>query len=263
MFLGQVMLRNLCALVFVCTATAGSAQPEGEHLEPEPSVFTGIWGFDYYTKVLSAFGRAPMGKIEVWPGGRAAVVVIPSFEPEYGVAVTAQDGAYSVSYVRPKISIWYFLRTREQKAYVEANPENPSPEIQSDEDWAQSKKKLAEMESKLPRSVEDIQIETCVRDIDQSLAARIFQIWDTMLNQTRYAEDNFGWTDGTTYHFTMHSERHVLGMSGWVWSPPEESKTGRLVAITELLRRYCLEGSKNLRRKLAQQVDALSKRLKD
>src|SRR5262249_15397027 len=88
-----------------------------------------------------------------------------------------------------------------------------------------------------PADYRDIKATRRARPLPRELAEEIKTVWKTMLLDVRYPEESIPGTDGVTYHFSAW----FLGrgeISGHVWSPDEESRTGRLAALADALGDY-------------------------
>jgi hypothetical protein len=101
-----------------------------------------------------------------------------------------------------------------------------------------------------------IKVDQRARPIPADLAAQIDAIWHVMLRNARQHRRTGVVCDGTTSHFSalVPRGRHL---SGHVYSPEEDSKTGRLVALTETLADFA-SGKADLK-KLTDQVERAAK----
>jgi hypothetical protein len=62
-------------------------------------------------------------------------------------------------------------------------------------------------------------------------------VWKTMLLETHYPKKGRFGLDGTTYYFSVWD--NITGpLSGTIWSPPDVSRTGRLVHLANSLLKY-------------------------
>ena len=72
-------------------------------------------------------------------------------------------------------------------------------------------------------------------------------IWKRMVMASRYPEAHTTGLDGTRYHFSVHVYGNV-SYGGQIWSPPEHTLTGKLVALSDLMAEFCLHpGGERLR----------------
>jgi hypothetical protein len=212
-----------------------------DYLEPEESLFTGIFMPDYYEMVLSAFSAAYERDV------RARAIVFPSFHPEYAVGISEDDGAYRIFHLQPEKQLWgyktlEFMKSGRTRVYNDAGVAGNDEQI----------KRLEEL---LPKDPRDVKIERCDVDIDQSLGRRIIETWEMMLRQTRYVQHDTRGTDGITYHFSMRARHQDL--AGKVWTPPGDSKTGMLASVAETMKRICVTGDEGLTGELERRVDDL------
>jgi hypothetical protein len=97
-------------------------------------------------------------------------------------------------------------------------------------------------------------------EVPESVARALTAAVQRALRLTRYPpSDNTGAGDGVTYHFASF----VLGdgdLAGQVWSPPEESDAGKLVAILDTLR-TTLEKQKAIDNRVRERLLSLSKQI--
>lgn len=264
-------MKRLFAVLCAYAAFSGNALAYGEHLEPEGSIFTELrwhffhlkdedseskpralveadWLYKYHAMVLSVLVDAYAQNV------KTRAIILPTFSPEYAVGITEDKDAYGIFYLQPEVSL---------SAYVGLDVLKESAKTHTGEALKRIEKMITELDAVLPENPMDVGIERYACAIESSLAERIIQVWDTMLQKTHYAKDHPNGTDGATYHFSMFSLNYFLELAGTTWSPPEDSNTGRLVAITDSMRDLCLSGEKKLLSQLDQQVNALSTRLRD
>lgn len=83
-----------------------------------------------------------------------------------------------------------------------------------------------------------VPVSYCERSIDTDLAKRIRAVWKAMILDARPPTGITFGDDGATYHFSMPLEGG-LQAEAHKWSPPEDSRTGHLVAIADAMVRYC------------------------
>ena len=77
--------------------------------------------------------------------------------------------------------------------------------------------------------------------ISVDLAAAIRRAWREALVQVKHPSQPRYGLDGESYHFAL-SELETGPMAGQTWSPDEQSRPGRLVALAHSLRQYILAG---------------------
>lgn len=230
------------AALYACSAMAG------EHLEPERSQFSGRPILDR-SKFLSTVNEAYDSNV------LARAIVFPAFDLDYAVGVKLEAGTYQIFHLRPKLKIELYdvLEQAEKQAGTPRVDDGGKPTI--------IERRLASLRALLPKDVKDVPIDRCQIEIEPKLAKRLVHLWEAMLLRTRYRKTTMLGFDGVTYHFSM--PHYVQVLAGKTWSPPSESNAGMLVKITETMVSMCTSGNRKLEAKLTEQVDALSKRLKD
>lgn len=251
------MLRRLFLVLFVSGFLAARAGAYEDHLEPLDSIYTGLALFDYQVMVAKYFEQGPGWK-DHDQDLVASVIVIPSFMREYRIGIEYTKGKYSIVTITPEVTLFMFHTMQQRKAERQAGGPDAAKKADDELTWI---KNFRDQGRAPPEKLEDIKRERCVRAIDKPLAEKILRVWYAMLRRTRYTDDPMtgrGW-EGVSYHFTMTLAEFIMG--GRAWSPPEESNTGRLVAVAETMRRYCREGRPEITRQLEQQADDLLKRL--
>jgi hypothetical protein len=82
-----------------------------------------------------------------------------------------------------------------------------------------------------------IQVKVTRRSIDKRTVDGIKTIWKRMLMETRYAEPGRFGKDGIYYMFSMKDPDRGM-VSGQIWSPQANSRTGHLSHLAESLVRY-------------------------
>lgn len=218
-----------------------------ENLEPEESQFSGEFMGDYTHLVLSYLGAAYDEDVLV------RLIGFPSFSPEYALWIQEKDGKYRIAYESPEMQLWgYQMMPLIEQGSVQV--------MNDDGEFVKDEEGLKELESKYPKKTEDIPRNSCKKDIDKELADKIVFIWQEMLLQTKYTKDLIMGLDGEAYHFSGR----VNGFgnyAGKVWSPRPESKTGKLVEISNLMSNFCLKGNRKIKKELIKKVTLLSKEL--
>ena len=96
-------------------------------------------------------------------------------------------------------------------------------------------------------SARDVPKTACETPIERFVAEDLRTIWKRMVMAVRYPDAVTVGLDGTRYHFSVHVYGNV-SYGGQIWSPPEHTLTGKLVALSDLMRDYCLhDGAERLR----------------
>lgn len=105
-------------------------------------------------------------------------------------------------------------------------------------------------EHRLELRVADVPIWPCEGDLPTvtrreapvaaDVAQGIVDVWTWMLRRVRHPDEPGMGLDGVTYHFTTNARG--AGMAGQIWSPEANTAPGRLVALSEALRRFVESG---------------------
>ena len=253
------MLCRLCIVIFISGALAARAGAYEDHLQPPDSIYTGIALFDYEIMAVKYFEQGPDWE-DYDQDLLASVIVLPSFVREYRIGLKYTKGKYRIATITPEVMLFMFYTMQQRKADREADGPDAVRKADDEFGWI---KHFRDQGREPPEKLGDIRAERCARDINEALAKKVLSAWYGMLRQTRYTDDPMAGKglDGTNYYFTMTMAGFV--MSGKAWSPPEDSRTGRLVAMAESMRRYCLGGGVDVARKLTQQADDLLRRLEN
>ena len=233
-------------------APAYPQQQRPDHLIPEASILSG------HSSVISR--RYDELIVDVLADGYARdvtlrAVVLPSFSPEYLVGLrnaNIRGGAdHRVFYLRPTIQLWGYETLRWLPAgsidfSQDGNPKDDATKLQTDaiERWG----------ARLPANPKDVPLTRCEKPLDAAVAKQVAAVWTGVLLETRYSPAQTLGLDGVTYHF---SARNYL--AGEAWSPPSDSKPGRLAELAETLVRYC--DSKAEATELERLAETLAKRL--
>ncbi len=197
-----------------------------ETLEPEDSQFSRELLGGYTHLVLSYLSSAYEDDVKV------RLIGFPSFSPEYSLGIRESEGGFSIFYESPKIQLWgYQIMPMMEQGSVQV--------MNDDGEFVKDEEGLKELESQYPKKPLDIPRVSCNVKIDKALANDIVFVWQEMLYETKYSRESNMGLDGETYHFSAKMWGNV-NYAGKVWSPPSESKTGKLVSISELMAEYCL-----------------------
>jgi hypothetical protein len=179
----------ILSLVVLVVATPGLVAQD--HLAPEDGAFASVLA-EYYTGARNTL-------LAGVPDQSLAVVVLPSFDPEWSVWVIQRPEPVACS--RTAVArIW--------------NGEKPAaPNVPS----------VPPGQKCVPLSVD--------------LTADLVDVWTAMLRSTRYpAPSGKILVDGTSYHFVGSDRGQTL--AGQIWSPESNVATGHLVATVEALRAF-------------------------
>ena len=236
---------GICLSIF-CFLNSSSLASDDSHLLPEDSIYSEFYPLSenddlverYEENVLKVF--ADVFDQDVF--GR--VIVYPSFQNEYAVALKHNESKYSLLVLDPTIHIWRFSLVEMYEA--------GEVKILGDDDGSQLAEELKELKQGLPEAPTDIPVETCEREISADLGEKLFFLWGDMLFRTRYPDKRplrlerddtiIVGADGTTYHFSF--EYNYKRLAGQIWSPDADSVTGRFVTIARTLADACFEKGK-------------------
>jgi hypothetical protein len=136
-----------------------------DHLEPEKSLFNSSPSDQkYHSMVVDAF-------MEVYDKDVVArVIVLPSFEPEYAIALKKHDKEYTLFMVSPIMQLWAY-RIKEEG--IENGKIN------------QDDQQVERMKAVYP-TYNDIPLTRCSVEIEADLGDKLLTVWETMLLTTRY-----------------------------------------------------------------------------
>ena len=152
------------------------------------------------------------------------VVVLPSFHPEYVVGIRNTPEGPVVFRIEPESNLWDSAPRDHIDVLIEflraqLGGNNAADDV-------------------LPSSSQNAKTSRCERPIDPALAARIRAVWKAMiLGAKSYSHGRFG-LDGATYEFSMSLAGETLA-EAHTWSPPWDTRTGRMVVISQRMEWYC------------------------
>lgn len=226
-------MRRIAAAIAVLALLAAPvfAQTRAEdHLEPEDSILGG----DAYTAGYESLVRH---KLEQAYGFDvvARMVALPSFAPEYAVALASKTpngkaAPYRIFVLTPAASLWTYVSIAMLK--------NGGVKVLGDDSQRAQKEEIARLESSVPRDPEDMKVKSCEADIGDALGNHIIELWRKMLLRTHYSVRNMNGLDGATYHFGITAPGTGL-LAGKVWSPEPGTATGGLVQLADTMRAIC------------------------
>jgi hypothetical protein len=169
----------------------------------------------------------------------------------YAVGLRTTEGSFEAFVLEPSSNIWAtelltMYETGKLKAFDLKGKEIP---LKDDEDY----KKLKEATPADYRTIKSVRH---ARPISKVVAERIASLWETMLLGVTHPKEPVLGADGVTYHFSRWV--HLRGeLSGHIWSPEPESKTGRLAKLADVLADFA-RGKSDLK-ELTEQVERASK----
>jgi hypothetical protein len=156
-------------------------------------------------------------------------LVIPAFSKEYVVGMHVGDAAAEAFVPEPSSSIWDTeLLEMYKKGEIgpTLTPEGKVIPLDRDQEYITLKKRT-------PEDYRAIKAVRRARRLPKGVADGIKTLWKAMLLGVRHSEKEDG-LDGVSYHFSTWI-RGRGDLSGHVWSPEPESKTGQLARLAEAL----------------------------
>jgi hypothetical protein len=213
--------RTILLVQFLSLVQAASAQ---EHLIPDSSVLVEPDG--YLLKVSRVFTQAFEDRVSL------RAIVFPSFEKEYAVGIQeTRKGETEVFVLSPssQISDTEILKEYEEgkvRSYVNGKP----VALQDDQNYQQLKKTT-------PDDYRKIKVTRRARPIPKDLADRVTALWHERLLEVRHPADLDLGTDGETYYLSAWVQGRGQ-LSGHIWSPDPDLRTGRLAAVVTSLSDY-------------------------
>jgi hypothetical protein len=227
--------------VLIAIAHSASAQ---DHLIPDADGL-GVTPRSHGQKAREVFAKA----FEAGVTSRA--IVFPSFEVEHAVGLRKTKKGAEAFVLRASSSIWEveFREMHDDGRLRVVDEDDKLVPLDQNEEYQELKKRT-------PLDHRKIKVDQGARPIPADLAAQIDAIWHVMLCKAQQHHHTGIDCDGITYHFSalVPRGRHL---SGHVSSPEEDSKTGRLVALTETLADFA-SGKADLKR-LSEQVQRATK----
>lgn len=203
----------------------------GDHLEPEESIYSGDFFLkDYESQLLTYFGEFYQN------GVMLRLISIPSFSPEYALAIIKENNRYYVLHQKPERQLWSYQMELPFKLN-QLDELNAKGVVTVDE----YENKLKEIAQSYPENPMEMPRVSCRKEINEKLTLDVHELWMKMLLQTKYSPEPSSGVDGQTYHFSAPMHGMVLNYAGKVWSPEPNTKTGLLVDISDLLVEYCLK----------------------
>ena len=228
-------------LSLALVAISASALRAQEHLIPDTDVFTDP--DEYKIKMRHIFAQA------FEAGVTLRVLVTPSFSTKEHVAgLLETDKAVEVFVLEPSLRIWDTELLKMYESGEIGTVTKDGKEIPLEQNVAYQKLKKT-----TPADYRAIKAKRQARPIPKEVAGEIKSLWEEMLLNVRHPSKPDGGKDGVTYDFSAW----IAGwgdLSGHIWSPKPESKTGRLTKLADTLADYA-RGKADL--------DKLKERLKE
>lgn len=184
-------------------------------LYPEAGPFAHWSHGEYHRAVRRNLAAAEPGTMKL------QMVVLPSLQAEYAVAIRQHGTLTAVEVHRAAESIWIAGESSVQRAM--AADVRRTPEEAAAVGWSATK----------------VDVVSVSAPIDSQLENVLQLLWASALRRTSFSHhvSPFAGFDGASYHFSL-KRLDAAPADGWVWSPPDGSRLGELVAVAELLRRF-------------------------
>jgi len=219
------MLRHFAGCIIA--ASLASTADAQDHLEPEDSVYTRWYGHEldqYESIVVSKF------KDSFDHGYIARAIVIPSFEPEWAVAIQQHEEKFSLLYLKPETHLWLYEVLRDYEAGRVTSRDLDGNDT--------TQKEMQELRERLIVPLDEVKVERCEFPVDAPTGMRLLTLWKTALLQTRFPDKRRIGFDGVTYHFSGNFDQGA--MAGKIWRPAKDSPMGKLNLIIDQLRAACV-----------------------
>lgn len=236
------MLRNLAGCV-IAAALASTADAQ-DHLEPEDSIYTRWYDqeFDRYESiVVSKF------KDSFDHGYIARTIVIPSFEPEWAVAIRQQEEKFSVLYLKPETHLWLFEVLKDYEAGRITSRDREGNDT--------TQKDIRELRDLTNVPLDKVKVERCKLPVDAPTGMQLLTLWKTALHQSRFPDKRRLGLDGVTYHFSGNFDQGA--MAGKIWGPDKDSPMGKLIPIIDQLRAACVAKDASILEDVHSRAEAL------
>lgn len=218
-----IVIIYLLGLTFFIPLSSSPSSAQ-DHLDPEKSDYSSLCD-EYCRNSWTHLYRDIFNK-----NIKARAIIRPSFRTIYAIALKDEDNHFTV------------LHLIAEEKYIEYLWDKNYPH-----DREAGVKAAPEPLKKMTR---------CEKNIDSELARKIQFVWKEMLLRTRYISPRDLYLDGTTYHFAYNE------MAGVTKDAPSTSKRGKLIALAELLVKFCNSSSSDTK-ELETATQQLKKLLKN
>ena len=209
-----------------------------QDLEPADDLFSSLNEPEPYDLALRAALLPPRGYL------RCQLVAIPSFEPEWAIYLTREEGsAPRLGSRRLGSHLWAEMTSR-----ISDNGRRGGYSLGPEAQTAA----LAELK---------IEVETSQAVVAVETADVLETVWSRMLEGVHYPGTPWGGEDGVRYR-ASHWSRGLGFRSGQTWSPRDESRPHALVKLAEQMAAFAHRPSREAELRLQEAADALLHRLK-
>jgi hypothetical protein len=221
-----MMTHVIAVSLLVVLAVPARAQ---DHLIPDTDAFADP--DSHLLKCRHVFAAAFEPEVTV------RALVIPSFSKEYVVGIHVGDASAEAFVLEPSSSIWDTeLLEMYTKGEIGPALTSEGKEIPLDRDQA-----YIALKKRTPEDYRAIKAVRRARPLPKGVADGIGTLWKAMLLGVRHSEKEDG-LDGITYRFSTWI-RGRGNLSGHVWEPEPESKTGQLARLAEALAEFARGGA--------------------
>jgi hypothetical protein len=208
--------------LFVALALPASAQ---DHLLPDTSAFADRYG--YQLKCRHVFAPA------FEEGVTLRALVRKSSEKEYVVGLQVRGEGALAFVLEASSSIWdteLLERYETGKIGLARTPDGKAIPLEENATYKDLKKRT-------PADYRTITPVRRARPLPRDLADGIARLWEVMLLDVQHPKKPEHGRDGAAYYFSAWVQGHG-DLSGNIWSPKPESKTGQLGRFTEALANF-------------------------
>ena len=209
------------ALLFAVRAPA-TAQ---DHLVPDTSVFADP--DSYLLKIRHVFAPA------FEPDITLRALVLGSFDKEYIVGLRIGDAGAEAFLLEASSSIW----DTELLEMYKTGEIGPAMTLDGKEIPLEQDEEYKALKKRTPADYRDIKAVRRAKPLPRDLTEGIKKLWDVMLLGVRHPEEERDGLDGTTYHFSAWVQGRG-DLSGHIWQPGPESKTGHLARLSRALAKF-------------------------
>ncbi|MGD9800928.1 MAG: hypothetical protein AB7V02_10060 [Parvularculaceae bacterium] len=169
-------MRRILAGSVIAAALATTADAQ-DHLEPEDSIYT-----RWYDQEFDRYDSIVVSKFEdsFDHGYIARAIVIPSFEPEWAVAIQQQEEKFSLLYLKPETHLWLFEVLRDYEAGRITSRDREGNDT--------TQKDIQELRDQLIVPLDKVKVERCELPLDAPTGEQLTTLWRTALRQTRFPD---------------------------------------------------------------------------
>jgi hypothetical protein len=196
-----------------------------DHLIPDTSAFADP--DSYLLKCRHVFAAAFEHDATV------RALVLKSFEKAYVVGLHVGDEGAQAFVLEASSSIWdteLLEMYKTGEIGLTTTPDGKEIPLEENETYKDLKRRT-------PADYRVIKAVRRARPLPRDVADEIKALWEVMLLDVRHPKKSEDGLDGATYHFSAWVQGRG-DLSGNIWSPKPESKTGQLVRLAEALANF-------------------------